>query len=161
MLRGVCVAGSIFGMSALTFGKWQLVASLGAVVFRTVGGPTILSSVLRTPGGASPPRAPFLAPTSPLVSTPLWLRPLTMLSSLAFIVATYVPVTFRPHKVSSLQTFVLYASMKWVDKLPHSPELSTAKQTHVPHASCNVTWLAPAVYTPSSDSQALSWPIVG
>ena len=44
------LAGSIFGVSALTFGKWQLVASLGAVVFRTVGGPTILSSILRTPG---------------------------------------------------------------------------------------------------------------
>lgn len=44
------VGGSIFGMSALTFGKWQLVASLGAVIFRTIGGPTILSSVLRTPG---------------------------------------------------------------------------------------------------------------
>ena len=43
-------AGSLFGVSALTFGKWQLFASLGAVVFRTIGGPTLLSSVLRTPG---------------------------------------------------------------------------------------------------------------
>lgn len=45
-----CGAGGLFGVSALTFGKWQLFASLGAVVFRTIGGPTLLSSVLRTPG---------------------------------------------------------------------------------------------------------------
>ncbi|KAL0038130.1 hypothetical protein WJX79_004071 [Trebouxia sp. C0005] len=44
------MGGSLFGVSALTFGKWQLFASLGAVVFRTIGGPTLLSSVLRTPG---------------------------------------------------------------------------------------------------------------
>lgn len=47
---GALTAGGIFGVSALTFGKWQLVASLGAVVFRTLGGPTIMSSILRTPG---------------------------------------------------------------------------------------------------------------
>ena len=42
--------GSLFGVSALTFGKWQVASGLGAVVFRTIGGPTLLSSVLRTPG---------------------------------------------------------------------------------------------------------------
>ena len=51
-------------MSAFTFGKWQLFASLGAVVFRTIGGPTILSSVLRTPGtpSLSPPPSITLSP---------------------------------------------------------------------------------------------------
>lgn len=51
--------GSLFGVSALTFGKWQLFASLGAVIFRTIGGPTILSSVLRTPGMPCYPPAPL------------------------------------------------------------------------------------------------------
>lgn len=57
-----CAIGSIFGVSALTFGKWQLVASLGAVVFRTIGGPTILSSILRTPGRNTPPPRPARPP---------------------------------------------------------------------------------------------------
>lgn len=44
------LAGSALGLGALFIGKWQAVAAGAAILFRTVGGPTILSGVLRTPG---------------------------------------------------------------------------------------------------------------
>ena len=38
------------GLGLFTLAKWQTVATVAAVLFRSIGGPTLVSSALRTPG---------------------------------------------------------------------------------------------------------------
>ena len=38
------------GLGLLGLAKWQSILAIAAVVFRTVGGPTLVSTVLKTPG---------------------------------------------------------------------------------------------------------------
>ncbi|KAK9817969.1 hypothetical protein WJX72_005108 [[Myrmecia] bisecta] len=43
-------AGGAVGLGVLGFTKWQTILTVGAVLFRSVGGPSLVSGILRTPG---------------------------------------------------------------------------------------------------------------
>jgi hypothetical protein len=46
--------GSVLGISTITFLKWQSIVGIAAAIFRSIGGPTLISTILRTPGAKRP-----------------------------------------------------------------------------------------------------------